>query len=148
MGTPKPQRKRWIILMITATFTFMSTLDSSIVNVALPKMAEELEVNTGTVTWVVSAYLIALSVFTLLFGHLGDMKGQQRTFRFGLFVFTAGSLLCGIAATFPLLIAARILQAAGASAGLANSQGIITRTFPAQERGRALGINSRSCPRA
>ena len=141
METPKPQRKRWIILMVTAAFTFMSTLDSSIVNVALPKMAEELKVSTGTVTWVVSVYLIALSVFTLLFGHLGDMKGQERTFRFGLFIFTVGSLLCGVVATFPLLIAARVLQAAGASAGLANSQGIITRTFPAQERGRALGIN-------
>ena len=134
-------RSRWIVLVITAVATFMSTLDSSIVNVALPKMAVDLRVGTGAIAWVVSAYLIVVTVCILLFGRLGDLRGQGKVFRFGLVVFTAGSLLCGLTHTLAALLAARCVQAVGAAATMANSQGIITRTFPAQERGRALGIN-------
>ena len=134
-------RSRWIVLIITAVSTFMSTLDSSIVNVALPKMAEDLHVGTGAIAWVVSAYLIVITVCILLFGRLGDIRGQGRVFRFGLVVFTAGSFLCGVTHSLPLLLAARCVQAVGSGASMANSQGIITRTFPQEERGRALGIN-------
>lgn len=130
-----------MILMITVISTFMATLDSSIVNVALPNMAVDLHVSTGSIAWVVSAYLIVISVCILLFGKLGDIKGQGKIFRFGLLVFTIGSFLCGVTHTLPLLIAARSVQAVGAGASMANSQGIITRTFPSEERGRALGIN-------
>lgn len=132
---------RWVVLFITAISTFMSALDGSIVNVALPKMAWELHVATGQATWIVSIYLLVLSVCTLLFGRLGDLRGQGRIFRFGLLTFTGGSLLCGLSGTFPLLIGSRAVQAVGAAACMANCQGIITRTFPQEERGRALGIN-------
>ena len=137
-------RGRWGVLAVAAAATFMSALDSSIVGVALPEMAGDLHVGTGTATWLVSLYLIVVSVFTLLFGRLGDLKGQNRVFRFGLLVFTGGSLLCGMMRSFSLLAAARAFQAVGASAVMANSQGIITRTFPPEERGRALGINGSS----
>jgi len=133
--------KRWIILLITVMSTFMATLDSSIVNVALPGMAKSLNVTTGLIAWVVSAYLIVVSVCILFFGKLGDLKGQARIFRLGLLIFTVGSFLCGVTHTLPLLIAARAVQAVGAAGTMANSQGIITRTFPPEERGRALGIN-------
>jgi EmrB/QacA subfamily drug resistance transporter len=139
--TAKTASSRWIVLLITAVATFMSTLDSSIVNVALPEMAKELGVGTGTIAWVVSAYLITITVCVLLFGRLGDIRGQGKIFRFGLVVFTAGSLLCGFSHNFTFLLAARCVQAVGAGATMANSQGIITRTFPQEERGRALGIN-------
>ncbi len=132
---------RWIILLITVLATFMATLDSSIVNVALPHMAEALRVDTGEITWVVSSYLIVITVCILIFGRLGDLKGQSRVFRYGLLIFTFGSFLCGVMHTLPLLIAARMVQAVGAAATMANSQGIITRTFPPEERGRALGLN-------
>lgn len=134
-------RKKWAILLITVLSTFMSTLDSSIVNVALPTMAEDLKVTTGEIAWVVSAYLIVVSVLILFFGRLGDLKGQAKIFRFGLLIFTAGSFLCGVTHSLPLLIGARVIQAVGAAGTMANSQGIITRTFPPEERGRALGIN-------
>lgn len=140
----KTPRGRWGVLTVAAAATFMSALDGSIVSVALPKMAGDLQIGTAAVTWIVSLYLIVVSVFTLLFGRLGDLKGQNRVFRFGLLVFTGGSLLCGMMRTFVLLAAARSLQAVGASAIMANSQGIITRTFPSEERGRALGINGSS----
>lgn len=135
------KNRRWMVLLITVMATFMSTLDSSIVNVALPSMAKSLNVTTGLIAWVVSAYLIVVSVCILFFGKLGDLKGQVKIFRIGLLIFTAGSFLCGVTRTLPLLIAARAVQAIGASATMANSQGIITRTFPPEERGRALGIN-------
>lgn len=132
---------KWIILLITVISTFMSTLDSSIVNVALPTMANSLRVDTGQITWVVSVYQIVITVFILIFGRLGDLKGQSKIFRNGLLIFTIGSFLCGVTHTLPLLLAARAVQAIGAAASMANSQGIITRTFPAEERGRALGLN-------
>ncbi len=138
------QSKRWLILLITVMSTFMATLDSSIVNVALPDMANALNVSTGLITWVVNAYLIVVSVCILFFGRLGDLKGQAKIFRLGLIIFTLGSFLCGVTHTLPLLLAARAVQAVGAAATMANSQGIITRTFPPEERGRALGINGAS----
>lgn len=134
-------RSRWIVLIITAVATFMSTLDGSIVNVALPVMATSLNVGTGLIAWVVSAYLIVITIFILFFGRLGDLKGQGKMFRIGLLIFTAGSFLCGVTHTLPLLLAARTVQAIGAAGTMANSQGIITRAFPPEERGRALGIN-------
>lgn len=134
-------RKRWGILLITVLATFMSTLDASIVNVALPTMAVDLNVSTGAIAWVVSSYLIVVSVCILFFGRLGDLKGQAKIFRLGLLIFTIGSFFCGLTHSLPLLIAARGVQAVGAAATMANSQGIITRTFPPEERGRALGIN-------
>lgn len=137
----KASNNRWAILIITVMCTFMSTLDSSIVNVALPMMATSLNVTTGVIAWVVSAYLIVISIFILFFGRLGDLMGQVKIFRFGLSVFTVGSFLCGVTHSVPLLIAARAVQAIGSAATMANSQGIITRSFPANERGRALGIN-------
>ncbi len=132
---------RWIILLITVISTFMSTLDSSIVNVALPTMSKALHVNTGQITWVVTSYLIVITVCILIFGRLGDLKGQSKIFRFGLLIFTIGSFLCGVTHTLPLLLAARAVQAVGAAASMANSMGIITRSFPPEERGRALGIS-------
>ncbi len=139
--TANYDRGRWMILLITVVATFMATLDGSIVNVALPYMAEALHVDTGHITWVVSVYLIVITVSILIFGRLGDIKGQSRIFRYGLLIFTLGSFLCGVTHTLPLLLAARAVQAVGAAATMANSHGIITRTFPPEERGRALGIN-------
>ncbi len=132
---------KWLIMFVVVLATFMSTLDGSIVNVALPKMAEILGVTTSNIQLVATSYLIAISGTVLIFGRLGDIFGKTRMFQFGLAVFTLGSLLCGITSSFPVLIAARIIQAIGAAGTMANNQGIITEIFPAGERGRALGIN-------
>ena len=135
------RKSRWMILFVVVLGTFMATLDGSIVNVALPVMSDKLHVTTESVSWVVSAYLIAISAGILVFGKLGDLLGQTKVFQFGLVIFTVGSLLCGITDSFGWLIAARVVQAIGASGTMANSLGIISRTFPEGERGRALGIN-------
>jgi len=137
----KQDSGRWAILIVAVMATFMATLDSSIVNVALPVMSDALGVTSSAIAWVVSAYLIAISATILIFGKLGDIWGQTKIFQIGLVIFTIGSFLCGVTDSFVWLLVARVIQAVGAGATMANSQGIITRTFPQEGRGRALGIN-------
>ncbi|MCR3760497.1 MFS transporter [Clostridium felsineum] len=133
-------KKRWIILVTVLSATLMSTLDGSIVNVALPSMASRLNVSTASVQWVVTSFLITVAATILIFGRLGDIKGKTKIFKFGVVLFTLGSLLCGLTNSLLILVIARVIQAIGAAATMATNQGIITQTFPANERGRALGL--------
>lgn len=133
-------KKEWAILFTVLPMTFMTTLDSSIVNVALPTMAKELNTSMAGIEWVVTSYLITICATILLFGKLGDILGKTRIFKIGIGVFTIGSLLCGLSNTLFMLILSRIVQAIGAGAAMATNQGIITETFPPNERGRALGM--------
>ena len=134
------EKNKWPILLIVVMSTFMATLDSSIVNVALPQMARVLDVDTSQIQLVVTSYLIVIVGIILIFGKLGDMLGKTKIFTFGIALFTLGSLLCGITNAFPILIGARIVQGIGAAATMANNQGIITQVFPVSERGKALGF--------
>jgi len=118
----------------------MCTLDSSIVNVALPVIAKSLNVSSGSIQLVVTSYLIIISATILVFGRLGDIVGKTKVFRFGIALFTLGSLFCGITSSFSVLVLARVVQGIGAAGTMANNQGIITEVFPANERGKALGI--------
>jgi EmrB/QacA subfamily drug resistance transporter len=133
-------KKKWLILITVVSATFMSTLDGSIVNVALPDMASKLNVGMSGITWVVTSFLITVAATILIFGRLGDMIGKTKVFKFGVVLFTIGSLLCGLTSSLTLLVTARVIQAVGASATMATNQGIITHVFPANERGRALGV--------
>ena len=133
-------KSRWTILIIVLMSTFMSALDGSIVNVALPKMAKALNVTTSSIQLVAISYLIVIAGTVLIFGRLGDMLGKAKMFKFGMGLFTFGSLLCGITSSFPVLIMARVVQAIGAAGTMANNQGIITEIFPPNERGKALGF--------
>ena len=131
---------KWVVLLTIVVMAFMSALDSSIVNVALPAMQRELSAGASEIQWVSSAYMLVSCAAVLVFGRLGDMYGKVRFFRFGVAVFTLGSLLCGLSATLPALVAARVVQGVGSAAALATNMGIATEAFPATERGRALGI--------
>ncbi|MGG6313357.1 MFS transporter [Paenibacillus macerans] len=137
---PDIQRKRWLILIVLNLFTFMSTLDGSIVNIALPVISKEMALTVAQAEWVVTAYLMMICAAILFFGKLGDIVGKIKVFKWGMVIFTVGSLLCGFSFSLPLLVGSRLLQALGASMTMANSQGIITDIFPAGERGRALGL--------
>ncbi|CQR56754.1 MFS transporter [Paenibacillus riograndensis] len=134
------QKKRWLILIVLNLFTFMSTLDGSIVNIALPVLVKQLHLPMAQVEWVTTGYLMAICSAVLFFGKLGDIAGKIRIFKIGTVIFILGSLLCGLSASLPLLIASRVIQAIGASMTMANSQGIVTDIFPATERGKALGL--------
>lgn len=133
-------KKEWSILLTVLPMTFMTTLDSSIVNVALPTMAKDLGTTMAGIEWVVTSYLITICATILLFGRFGDIIGKSKVFKIGIGVFTLGSLLCGLSNSLLMLIISRIIQAIGAAAAMATNQGIITETFPTTERGRALGM--------
>ncbi len=132
--------RRWMVFCVTSVGTFMATLDSSIVNVALPQVAANLNVSLPFVQWVVSAYLLTISCLLPLFGRLGDMLGRRQVYNTGLIVFTFGSVFCGASGHIGLLITARILQAIGSAMLMANAPAIISATFPGPDRGRALGL--------
>lgn len=140
-GKPLEGKERWIVLVIVIMATFMAALDGSIVNVALPQMAKALSTSAANIQLVVTSYLIVIVALVLIFGRLGDLFGKSRIFSLGLMIFTLGSLLCGLSQSLALLVVARVIQAIGAAATMANSQGIITEIFPLGERGRALGFN-------
>ena len=131
---------KWAILFTVLIMTFMATLDSSIVNVALPVMQKALEAGLGQIQWVSSVYLLTMCAFLLVFGRLGDLHGKVRFFEFGVVIFTIGSLMCGLSTTLPALVVSRAVQGIGGASAMANNMGIITEAFPARERGRALGL--------
>lgn len=137
----KVYKNRWLILSVVLIGPFMSTLDSSIVNVALPTMAERLGVGMGAVQWVVTSYLIVISSTILIFGRFADLKGKKAVYQYGFLIFSIGSLFCGISYNISLLIISRVIQAIGASMLMSCNQAIVTDVFPANERGRALGLS-------
>ena len=115
-------------LIALGIFTFMSTLDGSIVNIALPTMSKELHVSTSQITWVVTIYLIVISAIVLIFGRLGDLIGKSRIARIGWGIFILGSALAGLNFGWGLgfLLFARVIQAIGASMFMATGFGIIS----------------------
>ncbi len=117
----------------------MATLDSSIVNIALPTLTKELGTDLDRVKWVVVAYLLVITCLMLPFGLLSDQKGRKLIFQTGFLVFILGSALCGLAVNLPLLVLFRMVQAMGAAMLMANGPAIITSSFGAKERGAALG---------
>lgn len=134
------QKKRWLILIVLNLFTFMSTLDGSIVNIALPVLSRTLHLPVAQIEWVTTAYLMAICTAILFFGKLGDIVGKIKIFKIGTIVFILGSLMCGLSSSLSMLLISRIIQAFGASMTMANSQGIVTDIFPSNERGKALGL--------
>ena len=140
MDSELTNTRKWTVLAITSISTFMATLDGSIVNIALPMMAGEMKVSISTIQWVVTSYLLTISILLLVWGRLSDVYGKKKIFAAGYIVFSIGSLLCSLSHALPLLVASRVVQAVGASAMMSLSQGIVTGTFPSSERGRALGF--------
>ncbi len=120
----------------------MSTLDASIVNIAMPKITAYYQVSLGSVEWVVMVYLLLISSLLLTYGRLGDMYGHKPVYVSGFAIFTLGSALSSISPTIGLLIASRAVQALGAGMMMAVVQAIIAAAFEPAERGKAIGINA------
>jgi MFS family permease len=135
----KPAPSPWTAFSAVAVGNFMATLDGNIVNVALPTLGAELGVPVGRLQWVVTAFVLAAAVTLIPFGRLGDRLGHRAVYAGGLGLFTLASALCGGAPSFELLVAARVLQALGASAMMSLAAGIVTAAFPPERRGGALG---------
>jgi EmrB/QacA subfamily drug resistance transporter len=126
-------------MLAVALGVFLSTLDGSIVNVALPVLARELGASFASVQWVVLTYLLTLVTLMMVAGRLGDLRGKKQLYLFGFVTFTLGSLSCGLSSSVGWLLGSRILQGAGASFVMALGPAILVDVFPPNERGRALG---------
>lgn len=131
---------KWIVFSLVAIAVFMSTLDSSIVNIALPAIMKDLKVPLTTIEWIPMIYLLTVSSLLLAFGRLSDIKGRRWIYCRGFFLFSIASLLCGVAPDAKWLIASRALQGIAAAMLMACSPALVVDAFPASERGRALGM--------
>jgi EmrB/QacA subfamily drug resistance transporter len=131
---------KWLVLLAVGVGTFMSALDGSVVNAILPVIQEYFGTSVATVEWVVTVYLLVVSGLLLTFGRLGDLRGNKRVYVLGFVIFVIGSAFSGLSPSPILLISARALQALGAAMLFANSPAILTKTFPAAQRGQALGL--------
>jgi EmrB/QacA subfamily drug resistance transporter len=138
---PVDYSRKWYVMAAVGVSILLSTIDATIVNVALPTFVRDLNTNFPTVQWVVLSYLLTQATLILGIGRLGDMFGKKRLFTIGFIIFTLGSVLCGLAPTVYWLIVFRVVQAVGAALLLALGMAIITEAFPQTERGRALGIS-------
>lgn len=118
----------------------MATLDSSVVNIAMPTITRLFHTSIAVSQWVATAYLLVIGSLLLTYGRAGDMYGHKKVYITGFVVFTFSSLLCGVAPTINALIAFRVLQALGAGMIMAAGPAIVTAVFPHTERGRALGL--------
>lgn len=130
------------VLAVLAVGTIMAPLDSSIVNIALPSIAAEFSESLTGVGWVTTAYLFTTASLLLTMGRLGDVWGLRRLYVTGLAIFGVGSLACAFAGSLPWLISARVLQAVGSAMIFAAGPALVTRTFPPNRRGWALGYIS------
>ncbi|MGH9095041.1 MAG: MFS transporter, partial [Acidimicrobiales bacterium] len=135
------RRRRRVILACCSLSLFIVSLDATIVNVGLPSIQRDLHTDVAGLQWVLDAYLLVLASLLLLSGSLGDRFGRRRMFRIGLVTFGAGSLLCSLAPNVELLVASRMLQAAGGSMLNPNTLSIISNVFTdGRERAQAIGI--------
>jgi EmrB/QacA subfamily drug resistance transporter len=132
--------KKWFVMAAAACEVFLSTIDGSIVNIALNTLVADLHEPLAVVEWVILAYFLVIATLMLSIGRLADMFGKKKLFAAGLAIFTIGSALCGLSPNIYWLIASRVVQAVGASMNMALSTAIVTEAFPNQERGKALGI--------
>ena len=131
---------KWLVLLAIGIGTFMSALDGSVVNTILPVVTDYFKTDVATIEWVVTTYLLVVSGLLLSVGRLGDLRGNKVAYIWGFVIFVIGSALSGSAPTPGFLIAARGLQAIGAAMLFANSPAILTKNFPASQRGQALGL--------
>src|SRR5215218_4739437 len=143
MTAAETDRRRWVALYVLCAGVLMIVLDATVVNVALPSIKNDLRFSQNNLAWVVNAYLIAFGGLLLLAGRLGDLIGRRRIFMIGLGIFTAASLVCGLAQSQELLVGARFVQGIGGAMTSAVILGMIVTMFPEpREQAKAIGVYS------
>jgi EmrB/QacA subfamily drug resistance transporter len=130
----------WAVLVVVSSGFFMTLLDLTIVNIAIPNMIDKLHASLDDVLWVLNAYALVLAVLVITAGRLGDLFGPRKMFVAGIAVFTVASAACGFAPDPAALIAFRAVQGIGAAMLMPQTLAIVTMTFPPERRGAAFGI--------
>lgn len=125
-----PPGYKWTVMAIIMIGTMMATLDSSIVNVSIPKIMADFGVNVDDIEWTLTGYMLAFATLMPLTGWLRDRIGYKNIYIGALFLFTLGSLLCGMAWNLPSLIIARVIQAIGGGAMQPTGMAMMTEVFP------------------
>jgi len=139
-GKANTSAYKWWALAVICIGTFTSTLDNSIVNVAIPTLGDRFNVGETISVWVYLAYMLTVAGLTLTFGQIGDRIGRKRIYVIGLLLTVLGLGLNSIASSMAMLISFRVVQAIGAGMMIAVGPAIITNVFPDRERGKAMGI--------
>jgi len=141
----KPEKQedglyKWLGLLVVVVGTFMAILDTSIVNIAIPKMMAVFGVTEDSIKWVLTGYMLTMGMVIPLTGYLGDRYGTKKLYIWALAIFTVGSALCGLAPSNSFMIVARIIQALGGGMIMPVGMSMIYQMFPPSERGMALGV--------
>ncbi|WP_431784110.1 MFS transporter [Streptomyces chumphonensis] len=140
MSEDHRSKRAWALAVLCAA-QFVSMLDITVVNLALPSIRRDLGTGVAGLQWIVGAYVLAFACFLLSGGSLGDRLGRRRVFLWGLTVFTAGSLLCAAAQTLGVLVAGRAVQGVGAALFVPATLAVLTHLYPQPgERARAIGV--------
>src|ERR1041385_444125 len=134
----RPSHNPWLIAVAVMAATFMEVLDTSIANVSLPHIAGNLSATTTEATWVLTSYLVSNAIVLPITGWLAIRFGRKRLLVLCIFLFTAASVLCGMAPNLGMLIVARIFQGIGGGAMLPISQAVLLESFPPEKRGAAM----------
>jgi EmrB/QacA subfamily drug resistance transporter len=137
--SPCPSRTETWILAATILGSSMAFIDGSVVNVALPALQADFHASVADVQWVIEAYSLFLSCLILVGGSLGDKYGRRRIYAVGVSLFTATSVVCGLAQSINMLIVARAVQGIGGALLVPGSLAIISASFSEEQRGRAIG---------
>jgi EmrB/QacA subfamily drug resistance transporter len=130
----------WAVLIVVSLGFFMTLLDLTIVNIAIPNMIDKLHASLDGVLWVINAYSLVLAVLLITCGRLGDLRGQRNLFIIGVALFTLASAACGFSPTVGWLIGFRALQGAGAAILMPQTLALLTMVFPPERRGAAFGV--------
>ncbi len=136
----RPPTNKWLVAISVTFGTLMGTIDSSIVNVAVPHLRGSLGATVEEITWVSTGFIIANVIVMPLTAFLGRLFGQKRIYLFALTMFVVGSMLCGLARTLPMLVVCRMFQGLGAGALQPTEQAILRQTFPPKEQGMAMAL--------
>ena len=140
-GDANADSKRWWSLTTVLLSTFMAQLDNTVVNVALPSIGQDLNLQISGIEWIISSYMLVFSALLLLGGRLADLLGTRRVLMIGIAVFTIASLFAGLADSFGMLLAGRAVQGVGAALSTPATLMIILTTFKDdRERGKAIGL--------
>lgn len=136
----KYRGRPWVILIVVSLGFFMTLLDLTIVNIAIPDMISRLHASLDSILWVINAYALVLAVLLITAGRLGDLRGQRTMFIAGVILFTLASAACGFSPTVGALIGFRAVQGVGAALMMPQTLAILTMVFPQERRGAAFGV--------